>query len=66
MMSKLKLKIEGEMADRIVKVASVGGYSSAQEFVLHVLERELEKLDPGQVESEEEIRRKMEGLGYIE
>jgi hypothetical protein len=65
-MSKLKVKIEGEIADRIVKVASAGGYSSPQEFVLHVMERELEKLDPGQDESAEAIRRKMEGLGYIE
>jgi len=64
--SKLKMKIDGELCDRILRVASVGGYSSPEEFVLHVLERELEKLDPDRSESEEEIRRKMEGLGYIE
>jgi len=65
-MPKLKMKIEGELADRIAKVAAVGGYSSSEEFVLHVLERELDALDPDQGGSEEEIRRKMEGLGYIE
>jgi Arc/MetJ-type ribon-helix-helix transcriptional regulator len=65
MAKKLKIRMEPEMLERIRRVARAGGYSSEQEFVMHVLERELEQLDPGDGESEEEIRRKMEGLGYI-
>jgi len=65
-MAKLKLKIESATADRIRKVSEIGGYSSPEEFIMHVIERELDTLDPGAGESEEEIRRKMEGLGYIE
>jgi hypothetical protein len=64
-MPRLKLKIDNEMNDRLVKVSEAGGYSSAEEFVLHVIERELNKLDPGAKESEEDIRRKLEGLGYL-
>lgn len=65
-MAKLKLKLDDEMAGRLEKVASAGGYTSTAEFVLHVLERELEVLDPSEGDSEEEIRKKMEGLGYME
>ncbi len=64
-MKKLKLKIENELNQRLEKVSDAGGYSSVEEFILHVVERELEKLDPGAGESEEEIRKKLEGLGYL-
>lgn len=59
------MKIDNEMKDRLDKVSEAGGYSSAEEFVLHLLQRELDKLDPGADESEEEIRKKLEGLGYL-
>ncbi len=65
-MQKLKLKLDSETIERIRKVSEVGGYSSPEEFVIHIIERELDALDTGNTESEEEIRRKMEGLGYIE
>ena len=64
-MAKLKLKIDNELKERLEKVSDAGGYSSVEEFILHVVERELEKLDPGAGESEEEIRKKLEGLGYL-
>ena len=46
------------------KVATAGGYSSPEEFVEHVLEREVAKLDTAQ--SDEEIVRRLKGLGYID
>lgn len=65
-MPKMKLKLDSETIERIGKAARAGGYSSSEEFVLHVLQRELDSLVPDSGESEEEIRRKMEGLGYME
>ena len=65
-MQKLKLKLDNETIERIRKVSEVGGYSSPEEFVIHIIERELDTLDPDNTESEEDIRRKMEGLGYLE
>ncbi len=65
-MPKMKLKLDGGTLERLRRVAEAGGYSSPEEFVIHVLERELEALSPEEGESEEEIRRKMEGLGYME
>lgn len=65
-MVKLKLRFDSSTIERIRKVSEAGGYSSPEEFVIHIIERELDTLDPGEGESEEDIRKKMEGLGYIE
>ena len=42
-----KIKIEDDLYARIKKVAEAGGYSSPEEFILHVLERELLSLEEG-------------------
>jgi len=44
-------------------VAEVAGYASHEEFVIHVLEKELAQFEDGQ--SDEEITEKLRGLGYI-
>ncbi len=49
---------------KVKKVAAAGGYSSPQEFVEHVLEKELTRMEDA--ESEEEIARKLKGLGYLD
>lgn len=62
-MGQAKVKIDKNLFERIKKYASLAGYSSPQEFITHCLEKELAKLD--QTESEEEIKKKLKGLGYI-
>jgi hypothetical protein len=58
------IKLNKDLWDRIKKCAGAAGYSSPEEFVEHILERELAKLeDTG---SDEEIVKKLQGLGYIE
>ncbi len=42
----------------------MAGYSSPQEFVEHVLEKELAKLEEAQ--TDEEVLNKLKGLGYLE
>ncbi len=64
-MAKIKLKIDDEMKNRLEKVSEAGGYSSTEEFILKIIERELDKLDPDSDESEEDIKKKLEGLGYL-
>lgn len=59
-----KIKIDGELMERLKKAAEIAGYSSVDEFVIHVLERELNKLEEGG-DSDEEIKKRLEGLGYI-
>jgi hypothetical protein len=58
-----KIKLDGELWDRVKKAAEAGGYSSPEEFVTHVLEKELSALDGA--EDEEEIKKRLQGLGYI-
>jgi hypothetical protein len=50
--------------EKVKKCAEAGGYSSATEFVEHVLEKELAKV--GTSASDEEIARKLQGLGYLD
>ena len=59
-----KIKLDRDLLDRAVRVSRAAGYASVEEFVAHVLERELDKLDKDGVDAEE-IRKRMQGLGYI-
>ena len=58
------IKLKKTLYGRVKKCAQAGGYSSPDEFVEHVLERELRSLEDS--ESEEEITRKLKGLGYLD
>jgi hypothetical protein len=61
--SSAKVKIERDLMDRIRKVADVAGYATAEEFVVHVLEKEMLHFEDAG--SDEDIRNKLKGLGYI-
>ena len=58
------IKLDKDLYDRIKRCAEAAGYSSPKEFIQHVLEKELGKLEGA--ESDEEIVKKLQGLGYIE
>ena len=58
------IKLNKDIWAKVKRVAAAGGYSSPEEFVVHVLEREIARLDDSQ--SDEEIVRKLKGLGYID
>ena len=65
-----KIKLDKDLLARAAKAAESAGYSSTEEFVAHVLEKELEKILPkdesGYSEEEEErIKERLRGLGYI-
>jgi hypothetical protein len=57
------IKLDKALLARVKRYADLAGYSSVDEFVTHVLEKELAKLDGS--DSEEDIRKKLKGLGYI-
>ena len=63
-MFNAKFKLKKDMTERIKRCAEAAGYCSAQEFVEHILTRELAKLEDA--ESDEEIVKKLKGLGYLE
>jgi predicted CopG family antitoxin len=59
-----KVKIDKELYAKLKKVAEIAGYSSVDEFITHILEREASRFGGDSV-SDEEIKKKLEGLGYI-
>ncbi len=58
-----KIKLEKDLYDRVKKYSEIAGYSSIDEFVTHVLEKELSNVDDSA--SEEEIKKRLQGLGYL-
>ncbi len=63
-MSGTSVKLNKELWAKVKRVSEAAGYSSPQEFIEHVLDREISKLDEAQ--SNEEIVLKLKGLGYLE
>ena len=62
-MPSAKVKIDKVLLDKIKKYAEMSGYSSVEEFITHCLEKEVAKIE--EADSEEEIKKKLKGLGYI-
>jgi hypothetical protein len=63
-MFKTTVKFDKSVMERIKKCSELAGYSSPEEFVQHIVEKELARLEDA--ESDEEIVKKMKGLGYLE
>lgn len=63
MFGDYKIKIDKELMEKIKKYSELAGYKSADEFIIQVLEREIEKLDDS--DSDEAIKKRLEDLGYI-
>ncbi len=63
-MLKTSLKFDKKLMERIKKCSELAGYSSPEEFVQHIVEKELARFE--EAESDEEIVKKMKGLGYLE
>jgi len=59
-----KIKIEGGLYDRLKKVTEVAGYSNVEEFVTHMIEKELEQIEAP--DDDKAIEERLRGLGYIE
>ncbi len=59
-----KIKIDKALYDRVADVAKKGGYSSTDEFIVHVLEKELQQFEGA--ETDEQVEERLRGLGYIE
>jgi metal-responsive CopG/Arc/MetJ family transcriptional regulator len=62
-MGSAKIKLDKDLYAKIKKYAEIAGYSSPDEFITHCLEKEIAKIE--EADSEEEIKKKLKGLGYI-
>jgi predicted DNA-binding protein len=63
-MANTTVKLKKEIWNRVKRCSEAAGYSSPDEFVEHVIEKELAKLEDA--ESDAEIVKKLQGLGYLD
>ena len=58
-----KIKLDKDVYERAKQVADIAGYATVEEFVTHIVERELQNFEDA--ESDDDIKKKLQGLGYI-
>ncbi len=58
-----KIKIDNDLLKKAKEYAAKVGYTSVEEFVSHIIEKEVSRAD--EAESEEEVKKRLQGLGYI-
>lgn len=59
-----KIKLDRDLYGRLKVVAEAAGYSSVDEFVVHLLEKAA--ADGERAQGKDEVRRRLQGLGYLE
>ncbi len=58
-----RVKIDRALLEKVKRYAVIAGYSTVEEFIEHAIEKELAQLEGA--DSEEAIRKRLKGLGYI-
>ena len=61
--STVKVKLDRDLVDKLRKVADVAGYATVDEFITHVLEKEMLHFEG--VKDDKDMRERLKGLGYI-
>ncbi len=59
-----KIKLDADLYERLKTVSAAAGYATVDEFIVHLLEKAV--ADAEDAESEAEVRKRLQGLGYIE
>jgi len=59
-----KIKVDKDLYERLKRCADTAGYSSVEEFIRHTLEKAAAVLD--ETDSEEEVKKRLQGLGYLD
>lgn len=59
-----KIKLDRDLYDRLKRVAEAAGYSSVDEFAVHLLEKAA--ADGEKAQGKDEVRKRLQGLGYLE
>ena len=57
------VKLDKALLAKVKRYADLAGYSSADEFITHALEKEVARLETA--DSDEEVKKRLKGLGYI-
>lgn len=59
-----KIKIDSNLYQRIKRFSETAGYSSPEEFVIYLIEKELAALESA--DDEQQVIERLRGLGYLE
>jgi len=57
------IKLDKTLLAKVKRYSDLAGYSSVEEFITHALEKEIAQLE--KADSEDEIKKRLKGLGYI-
>jgi len=63
MFGRHRITIDAALLEKAKRHAQLLGYSSVDEFITHVLEKQIAHLEEGA--TEEEIKKRLKGLGYL-
>ena len=58
-----KIKIDNDLYQEVKRFSEKSGYSSTDEFIVHLLEKIVRQTDPGELD--EDLAKRLQGLGYI-
>ena len=62
-MANRKIRISVTLYEKLEKVARAAGYSTTDEFIVHVLDKTASVSDSSA--GDEEVRNRLKGLGYL-
>jgi metal-responsive CopG/Arc/MetJ family transcriptional regulator len=57
------IKLDKALLAKVKRYSDLAGYSSVEEFITHALEKEIARLETA--DSDDEIKKRLKGLGYI-
>jgi hypothetical protein len=58
-----RITLDKALLAKVKRYAELSGYSSAEEFITHALEKEIAHLEAAA--TEEEVKKRLKGLGYL-
>ena len=60
-----KIRIAKELFEQLSICSEKAGYATVEEFITHVLEKAAAEIEPADAD-EEAVRKRLQGLGYLE
>lgn len=63
LLSNTTVKLNKSLCQRAAQCATKAGYSSLEEFVEHVIQKEIARFE--EADSKAEVEKKLKGLGYL-
>lgn len=58
-----KVRLDKDLVNRLRRISDTAGYATVEEFITHILEKELTNFEGS--DSDADIEAKLRGLGYI-